>query len=74
MTSRSSILTARAAEGPTFKGLRLRMPPLATWIAVARERSQLARMDTHMLRDMGIDPADAAREAARPFWDLPEGR
>ena len=33
-----------------------------------RERQSLARLDTHMLRDIGLDPDDAQAEAAKPFW------
>ena len=48
--------------------------PLGAWVRVARERRQLAALTDRQLRDMGLDPQAAAREAARPFWDLPEGR
>ena len=48
--------------------------PVAEWIRVARERRQLAALDVEALRGMGIDPAEARREARRPFWDLPVGR
>lgn len=33
-----------------------------------RERATLARLDTHILRDIGVDPVTAAAEAAKPFW------
>jgi len=56
-----------------FSAFRVRLPVRA-WLQVAHERRQLARMSAHDLRDLGIDPADAVREAARPFWDLPERR
>ncbi len=48
--------------------------PLGAWLRVARERRRLAALDERQLRDIGIDPAAAAREAGRPFWDLPAGR
>lgn len=73
MTSFASFLTSRAAEGPTFKGLRLRLP-LAKWLSVARERRDLSKLPDHILRDIGVDRATASEEAARPFWDLPKGR
>lgn len=57
--------------GATFSGLKLRLP-LGQWIRVARERRRLAGLNEHQLRDIGIDAATAAREAGRPFWDLPE--
>lgn len=64
----TSILTR-----PELRALRVTLP-LGAWVRVARERRQLAQMDERRLRDLGIDPAEAAREAARPFWDLPKGR
>ncbi len=33
-----------------------------------RDRTLLARLDSHLLRDIGIEPDEAAREAAKPFW------
>lgn len=48
--------------------------PIRAWMQVARERAQLAEITGEQLRDIGVDPADAAREAARPFWDLPRNR
>ena len=47
---------------------------LAVWRALARERRALATLDPHLLRDMGLDAGAAAREAERPFWDVPDGR
>lgn len=33
-----------------------------------RDRNRLAHLDTHLLRDIGLDPQDARRECAKPFW------
>jgi uncharacterized protein YjiS (DUF1127 family) len=68
MTNLASTLT-----GTPSSRLRLRFP-LVRWLQVARERRALAAMTAQQLRDIGVSPASAAREAARPFWDLPEGR
>lgn len=35
-----------------------------------RERRALARLSPDLLRDVGLSEGDAAREAARPFWDM----
>lgn len=35
-----------------------------------RQRQQLAGLDTHLLRDIGLDTTDASRAAARPGWDV----
>ena len=41
---------------------------IATWTARSRTRSYLANMDYRMLRDIGMEPYDAMREANKPFW------
>jgi uncharacterized protein YjiS (DUF1127 family) len=41
---------------------------LLTWQVRANQRSRLAEMESHRLEDMGISPAEARREAAKPFW------
>ncbi|MEM1382705.1 MAG: hypothetical protein AAF713_10175 [Pseudomonadota bacterium] len=41
----------------------------AMWFAVMAERRRLANLDASRLADLGISEADAAAEAARPFWD-----
>jgi uncharacterized protein YjiS (DUF1127 family) len=33
-----------------------------------RDRRILAKLDTHLLRDIGLSPDDARTEAAKPFW------
>jgi len=38
------------------------------WLRTAETRRQLQRLDDRMLRDIGFDPQEAQREAARPFW------
>lgn len=68
MTNIASILT-----GASSGRLRLHVP-VGKWIQVARERRRLSAMTEQQLRDIGVNAATAAREAARPFWDLPEGR
>lgn len=41
---------------------------LSTWHDRSRERSHLARLEPHMLKDIGLRPADLRREIAKPFW------
>jgi len=48
--------------------------PVGRWLAAARERRALSRLDAAALADLGLTRGAAAREAARPFWDLPRGR
>lgn len=68
MTNLTAFLTRPV---PGLPGVTL---PLGAWLRVARERRQLEGLTERQLRDMGIDPEAAAREAARPFWDLPKQR
>jgi uncharacterized protein YjiS (DUF1127 family) len=48
------------------------LPALRRWAALRRSREQLARLDDHLLRDIGLTRAQAEREARRPRWDAPE--
>lgn len=41
---------------------------IVTWAKRRRARLDLARLDDHMLADIGLDRSAAASEAARPFW------
>lgn len=43
---------------------------LLTWQRRANDRRRLASLDPRLLSDMGITEAEAAREAAIPFWRL----
>jgi uncharacterized protein YjiS (DUF1127 family) len=38
------------------------------WTARARQRRDLAALDDHALRDIGLSRADVRRELAKPFW------
>jgi uncharacterized protein YjiS (DUF1127 family) len=66
-----SLRGAAAALGAVATGLLRRR---ALWGALRAERRELARLDARLLRDIGVGEGDAAREAARPFWDVPAGR
>jgi uncharacterized protein YjiS (DUF1127 family) len=41
---------------------------VALWLARRRQRRDLAELDAHLLKDIGVSPGEAAREAAKPFW------
>lgn len=41
---------------------------VATTAARRRDRKQLAALDTHILRDIGLDAAEVSEECAKPFW------
>jgi uncharacterized protein YjiS (DUF1127 family) len=38
------------------------------WQERRRQRRNLAMMDEHMLRDIGLSSADVEREVHKPFW------
>ena len=42
---------------------------ISLWIARHRERDLLAKLDMHMLNDIGLTRDQARQEADRPFWD-----
>ena len=45
---------------------------IAQLIAKRRLRQELARLDAHMLDDIGLTPEDVRREVDRSTWDAPE--
>lgn len=55
----------------TRAGLAAIMGGLARLDALARSRAALGRLDAGRLRDIGLAPGEARREAARPAWDVP---
>jgi len=44
---------------------------LADFVALWQQRRALANLPAERLCDLGLTRADAAREAARPVWDVP---
>ncbi|NJO32956.1 MAG: DUF1127 domain-containing protein [Rhodospirillales bacterium] len=41
---------------------------MALWLARWGERRDLAELDDRLLRDIGLTPADARLECAKPWW------
>lgn len=41
---------------------------LEIWQVRARQRRDLLDLDDRLLRDIGINRAEAEREASKPFW------
>ena len=41
---------------------------LQHWVDVAEQRRQLARLDDHLLQDIGVDRFQARVEAEKAFW------
>jgi len=46
----------------------------ALWrfLAVARQRRDLGRLDDAALADLGLSRADVSAELTRPIWDVPD--
>ena len=49
-------------------GLLLVSAMLLTWQQRASERSHLASLSDHHLKDMGLSRAEAQHEVQKPFW------
>ena len=47
---------------------RLRLRLLAHWYDRHLQRLDLAEIDDHLLRDLGLTPEDVRRECAKSFW------
>lgn len=41
---------------------------IAFWYERWRQRQDLAELDDHILRDIGISPREVERECAKPCW------
>lgn len=41
---------------------------VATWGKRYRSRRELLHLDEYLLKDIGMEPDEAHREARRPFW------
>ena len=41
---------------------------LLLWQRRWQQRQHLAELDAHLLRDIGVTPREAFREASKPFW------
>ena len=65
-------------DAPVPMGLSRRLMEmvlrLERMLETHRQRRALLALSDHMLHDLGLGRADAYREAARPFWDLPGHR
>ncbi len=69
MASYSKMTTTGSAASRTAWTIAAVRQTVAAWRNRARARRDLARLDIHMLRDIGLDEVDARRESARPFWE-----
>ncbi|OYW58339.1 MAG: hypothetical protein B7Z10_02335 [Rhodobacterales bacterium 32-66-7] len=47
------------------------LPSIWLFLAAARSRRALRRLDDRLLSDIGLTRAEAVAEARRPLWDAP---
>jgi uncharacterized protein YjiS (DUF1127 family) len=64
----STLRLARPRAALRFFGLPAILARLA---GLARSRKGLARLDDHLLRDIGVTRDEAMAEASRTPWDAP---
>lgn len=65
------VVIEKAVQGRAGMRLRGRISlwkTLKTWALRHRSRQSLARLDDHMLRDIGLDLQTARRECTKGFW------
>jgi uncharacterized protein YjiS (DUF1127 family) len=65
---RSSRSTTWAAV--LFTAIRRTSYILSVWQKRSASRRQLARLDDHLLRDIGLTRADAEQEIMKSFWQV----
>ncbi len=64
--SRATTLARATTTAPGL--LRTLRDALVTWSVRRRERAMLARLDAHLLRDIGLDAERVAEECSKPGW------
>ena len=71
-----SVVPPAIRAGRAIRVVRFSLSMLAMlargWTVCAarwRQRRDLADLDDHILRDIGITRDEARRESSRPFWD-----
>lgn len=68
MSPRPYALPQSASLPPVSRMLVSVALALAAWDDRRRTRTSLARLDTHLLNDIGLGAERAATECAKPFW------
>ena len=62
---------ALASATPRRRFWRQLWTAVSNRAALLRSRRQLAQLDDHLLRDIGLTRDQAQAEAALPLWDAP---
>ena len=64
----AALLRATPSAHPSRRPFLLRLRQM---LALSRSRRDLARLDDHLLRDIGLSSSEAEAEASRRDWDVP---
>ncbi len=65
----TAALTLPADPLPPLAGMLFSLTLLVLrWETLRRTRKDLSRLAPHMLKDIGMDRAQALMECAKPFW------
>ena len=67
-TAQGPNLTIQAVLGALAQSVARGLDQLLEWQDRARQRHQLAALEGHILKDLGLSRADVARETDKPFW------
>jgi len=70
MELRKAGVASLSATGSLLSLLRDLVERLLVWQERWEQRERLSGLDEHILRDIGLSRADAAREASKPFWRI----
>lgn len=69
MQNNSPSLLMAGPRLPLVAALAIRFArTVIAWDTRYRTRNALKHLDDHMLKDIGVTPAEARKEVARPFW------
>jgi len=69
MTARTAFTSTPFDRRQSFPLATWLRPPLpARWQDRHLQRRDLAEIDDHLLRDIGLTPEDVRRECAKSFW------
>lgn len=68
MATNRETTTHRRAARPRRGAVSVVARLFQTWRTRVKARRALARLDDHMLRDIGLDRLTANREVSRRFW------
>ena len=67
-TAQGPDLTIQSLLGVLVQSAARGLDQLLEWQDRARQRHQLASLESHILKDLGLSRADVVRESDKPFW------